>query len=163
MLHDAPQVLIALEQSAFGSAIRESSWGYMTANVGHILALMLFVSSMVVMDARLIGAFAAAPPAMVVRPARRLAALGLLLIAGTGFILFTAEATHVASNPVFQIKLVLIALGVLNALLAGRLLREALEHTPAFTPLPGSARLLGVVSLLIWFATAACGRLIAYF
>jgi len=163
MLHDAPPVLIALEQSAFASAIRGSSWTYMTANVGHILALMLFVSSLVVMDARLIGAFAAAPPATVVRPARRLAALGLLLMASTGFMLFAAEATHVATNPVFQIKLTLIALGILNALLAGRLLREALDHTPAFAPLPATARLLAVLSLLIWFATAACGRLIAYF
>jgi hypothetical protein len=163
MLHDAPQVLIALEQSAFAHAIRASTWGYMTANVGHILALMLFVSSVAVMDARLIGAFAATPPASVVRPARRVAALGLLLMAGTGFTLFAAEATHVATNPVFQIKLALIVLGILNALLAGRLLREALDHTPAFTPLPGSARLHGVLSLLIWFATAACGRLIAYF
>jgi hypothetical protein len=163
MLHDAPQILIALEQSAFAAAIRGSSWGYMTANVGHILALMLFVSSVVVMDARLIGALAAAPPATVVRPARRLAAFGLLLMAGTGFILFAAEATHVASNSVFQIKLALIVLGILNALLAGRLLRKTLDHTPAFTPLPASARLLGVASLLIWFATAACGRLIAYF
>jgi len=163
MLHDAPQVLIALEQSAFAAAIRQSSWAYMTANVGHILALMVFVSAVVTMDARLLGAFAASPPATVVRPARRLAALGLLLMAGTGSMLFAAEATHVATNPVFQIKLVLIGLGILNAVLAGRLLRDALEQTPAFTPLPTSARLAAVLSLLIWFATAACGRLIAYF
>ena len=163
MLHDAPQVLIALEQSAFASAIRESSWAYMTANVGHILALMVFVSAVVAMDVRLLGAFAASPPATVVRPARRLAALGLLLMAGTGSMLFAAEAAHVATNPVFQIKLVLIGLGILNALLAGRLLRDVLDQTPAFTPLPSSARFVAVLSLLIWFATAACGRLIAYF
>ena len=42
--------------------------------------------------------------------ARRMAMLGLLLMAATGFLLFAAEATHVASNPVFQIKAVLIAL-----------------------------------------------------
>ena len=163
MLHDAPQVLIALEQSALAAAIRQSSWAYMTANVGHILALMVFVSSVVVMDARLLGAFAAAPPARVVRPARRLAALGLLLMAATGFMLFTAEATHVASNPVFQIKAALIVLGILNALLAGYLLREALEETQAFEPLPTAAKLSALLSLTIWFATAACGRLIAYF
>ena len=71
------------------------------------------------MDARLLGAFAAAPPASVVRPARRVAMLGLLLMALTGSVLFTAEASHVAMNPVFQIKAALIALGVLNALLVG--------------------------------------------
>ena len=163
MLHEAPQFLIALEQSALGSAIRQSSWAYMAANVGHILALMLFVSAVAVMDARLLGAFAAAPPATVVRPARRLAAAGLLLLAGTGFVLFTAEATHVATNPVFQLKAALIVLGIGNALLAGRLLREALDETPAFAPLPTQAWLCAVLSLSIWVTVAACGRLIAYF
>jgi hypothetical protein len=163
MLHDAPQVLIALEQSAFAAAIRQSSWAYMTANVGHILALMLFVSAVVVMDARVLGAFAAAPPRSVVRPARRLAALGLLLMAVTGFMLFSAEATHVAGNPVFQIKAVLIALGILNAVLAGRLLRQALDQAQAFAPLPTAAKMCAALSVTIWFATAACGRLIAYF
>jgi|SRR5262245_22547111 len=163
MLHDAPQFLVALEQSALASAIRQSSWAYMTANVGHILALMVFVSAVVVMDARLLGAFAATPPAQVVRPARRLAALGLLLMAATGFMLFSAEATHVAGNPVFRIKAVLIVLGILNALLAGRLLRAALDRTQALQPLPAAAKLSAALSLTIWFATAACGRLIAYF
>ena len=163
MLHDAPQVLIALEQSALAAAIRQSSWAYMTANVGHILALMVFVSSVVVMDARLLGVFTAVPPASVVRPARRSAALGLLLMAATGCMLFTAEATHVAGNPVFQIKAALIGLGILNAVLAGYLLRAPLEKTQAFEPLPTAAKLSALLSLTIWFATAACGRLIAYF
>jgi hypothetical protein len=92
-----------------------------------------------------------------------LAAVGLLLLAATGLMLFTAEATHVATNSVFQLKAALIVLGIGNALLAGRLLREALDATPAFAPLPTQARLCAVLSLGIWFAVAACGRLIAYF
>jgi hypothetical protein len=115
MLHQAPQPLMALEQSAFASAIRQSTWAYLTANVGHILALMLFVSAVAIMAARLLGALAATPPAGVVRPARRCAALGLALMALTGSMLFSAEATHLASNPVFQIKASLIGLGILNA------------------------------------------------
>jgi hypothetical protein len=163
MLHEAPQLLVALEQSAFAAAIRQSTWAYMTANVGHILALMLFISAVAIMDARLLGAFAATPPAGVVRPARRCAGLGLLLMALTGSMLFSAEATHVASNPVFQIKASLIGLGIFNAILAGRLLGSALDQTPAFTPLPKAVRACAMLSLSIWFATAACGRLIAYF
>jgi hypothetical protein len=163
MLDDAPQLLIALEQSALGSAIRQSTWAYMAANVGHILALMLFIAAVAVMDVRLLGAFAATPPARVVKSARWLAAGGLLAMAATGFLLFTAEATHVASNRVFQIKAALIALGIANAVLAGHLLREALANTPAFGPLPKAARVCASLSLAIWFAVAACGRLIAYF
>jgi hypothetical protein len=163
MLHEAPQFLIALEQSALGAAIRQSVWAYPTANVGHIVALTLFAGSVAIMDARLIGAFAATPPAAIVRPARRMAMIGLLLMALTGSMLFTAEASHVALNPVFQIKAALIALGVVNALVVARVLDRALAETPAFTPLPGRVRLAGLASLVIWIAVAACGRLIAYF
>jgi hypothetical protein len=163
MLHEAPQFLIALEQSALGAAIRQSAWAYPTANVGHIVALTLFAGSIAIMDARLLGAFAAAPPASVVRPARRMAMLGLALMAATGFMLFTAEASHVAMNRVFQIKAILIALGVANALLIARSIDRALEETPVNTPLPARVRLAAVVSLVIWVSVAACGRLIAYF
>ena len=163
MLHEAPQVLIALEQSGLAAAIRQSTWAYPAANVGHILALTLFAASVAAMDARLLGAFAAAPPADVVRPARRVAMIGLLLMAITGSVLFTAEASHVAMNPVFQIKAVLIALGVLNALLAGRALNAVLDQAKAFEPLPTRIRLAALLSLIIWLSVAACGRLIAYF
>ncbi len=163
MLHEAPQVLIALEQSGFAAAIRQSTWAYPAANVGHILALTLFAGAVATMDARLLGAFAAAPPASIVRPTRRAAMLGLLLMATTGSVLFTAEASHVAMNPVFQIKAVLIALGVLNALLAGRALDAALDEAKAYEPLPARVRVSALLSLMIWISVAACGRLIAYF
>ena len=163
MLHDAPQVLIALEQSGLAAAIRQSVWAYPAANVGHIVALTLFAGSVAIMDVRLLGAFAAAPPADVVRPARRAAMLGLLLMAVTGSVLFTAEASHVGLNPVFQIKAALIALGLLNALLAGRALNAVLDDARAFEPLPSRVRLSALLSLLIWISVAACGRLIAYF
>jgi hypothetical protein len=163
MLAEAPQLLIALEQSGLGAAIRQSTWVYPTANVGHILALTLFAGSVAAMDARLLGAFAAAPPASIVRPARRAAMLGLLLMALTGSVLFTAEASHVAMNRVFQVKAVLIALGVVNALLAARPLDAVLDKLPAFEPLPARVRMAALASLLIWISVAACGRLIAYF
>jgi hypothetical protein len=163
MLHDAPQFLQALEQSAFASAIRQSTWAYLTANVGHILALTLFAAAVAIMDLRLLGAFAASPPGAVVRPARRVAMLALLLMAATGFVLFAAEATHVAGNGVFQIKAVLIALGVANAVLVARALGPALDATPAFKPLPARVRAAAVLSLANWLSVAACGRLIAYF
>ena len=163
MLESSPQFLIALEQSALGAAIRQSVWAYPTANVGHILALTLFAASVAIMDARLLGAFAAAPPATIVRPARRMAMVGLLLMAVTGSMLFIAEASHVAMNPVFQIKATLIALGLINALLVAKALDKALEATPAFVPLPARVRSAGAISLAIWISVAACGRLIAYF
>jgi hypothetical protein len=163
MLHDAPQFLIALEQSGLGAAIRQSPWAYPAANVGHIVALTLFAASVAIMDLRMLGAFAATAPASVVYPARRAAVLGLVLMALTGFMLFAAEASHVAMNGVFQIKAVLITLGILNALLIAGPAVATIAGIPANAPLPARARIAAVVSLLIWVSVAACGRLIAYF
>ena len=163
MLAEAPQFLIALEQSGFAAAIRQSTWAYPAANVGHIVALTLFAAAVAVMDLRLLGAFAATAPASVVRPARLFAALGLALMALTGFLLFAAEASHVAMNPVFQVKAVLIGLGILNALLIAGPAIANVGALPANATLPGRARLAAVVSLAIWLSVAACGRLIAYF
>ncbi|HSR80313.1 MAG TPA: DUF6644 family protein [Hyphomicrobiaceae bacterium] len=161
--HDAPHVLTALEQSGLAAAIRQSVWAYPAANVGHIVALTLFAGSLAIMDARLIGAFAATPPADVVRPARRVAVLGLLLMLLTGSVLFAAEAGHVGTNPLFQLKVALIVLGLCNAFLTGRAVRPLLDSLPAFAPLPRRVRLSAFFSLGIWVCVAACGRLIAYF
>ena len=63
MLDSAPSVFVALEGSGVGQAIRQSSWIYMTANVGHIVALVVFAGAVAVLDLRMIGAFAATAPA----------------------------------------------------------------------------------------------------
>lgn len=163
MLHDAPQFLIALEKSGLGAAIRESPWAYPAANVGHIVALTLFAAAVAVMDLRVLGAFAASPPASIVHPARRAAMAGLALMALTGLMLFAAEASHVAMNRVFQIKAALIALGIINALVIAGPALARVADIPAHVALPARARMAAAISLLIWISVAACGRLIAYF
>jgi hypothetical protein len=163
VLAEAPHLLVALEQSALGAAIRESVWVYPSANVGHVVALTLFAASVAVMDLRLLGAFAATPPAAIVRPARAVAMLALLLMALTGFMLFAAEASHVAMNRVFQLKAALIGLGILNALLLAAPALSKLGAAGPDTALPMRARLAAALSLAIWISVAACGRLIAYF
>jgi hypothetical protein len=89
--------------------------------------------------------------------------LALTLMLLTGLTLFTAEASHVAMNPVFQLKMGLIALAVLNALVVQRTLPAVLTKTPAMTPLPARFRVAAVISLALWFCVAAAGRFIAYF
>ena len=162
MLADAPQLLVALEQSAFGTAIRQSTWAYPAANVGHIIALALFSASVAILDLRVLGAFTGTAPARVIYPARRAAAAAFALMVITGLVLFTAEASHVATNSVFQVKAVLIGLGLINAfLLAGPALSK-IGDLPASAALPARARAAAVISLVIWLSVAASGRLIAY-
>lgn len=160
---EAPAFLLALEQSGIGQTIRQAAWLYPIANTAHILALMLFAAAAAVMDLRILGAFGATAPASVILPARRASMLGLGLMVLTGLMLFLPDAARVGVHPVFQIKLVLIGLGIGNALLlAGPALR-GIAAVPAGVPLPARARVAALLSLAIWLCVAACGRLIAYF
>jgi hypothetical protein len=158
----APAFLVALEASAVGHAIRQSVWIYPTANVLHVVALALFAGAVAILDLRLLGAFAGTRPADVIYPARRVAVAALLLLAATGFVLFAAEASHVAMNPVFQAKGLLIAAGMLNALIVARLPAGDIERLDAESTMPSRLRAAAIVSLAIWLAVAAAGRLIAY-
>jgi hypothetical protein len=163
MEHDAPTIFVVLEQSGFAAAIRHSPLLYPAANVGHILALFCFAGAIAVMDLRLIGAFAASPPAAFIARARRFAAVAFIALAATGFMMFAAEASHLATNPVFQIKLALIAAGLANVLVFEFGAKRMLAGLPAGAPMPMGARIAGVASFALWLAVAACGRSIAYF
>jgi hypothetical protein len=163
MLDSAPGVLIALEGSGAGQAIRQSTWIYMAANVGHIVSLTVFAGAIAVMDGRLAGAFAATAPGQLLRRTRWLAMLGFAGLILSGAVLFTAEASHVIMNRVFQLKLGLIALALLNVVLFEIFVAPKVRDLPPLAPLPSAAKRAGIVSIVLWLAVAACGRSIAYF
>jgi hypothetical protein len=94
-------------------------------------------------------------------------AASFLLIIPSGLLMFTAHATEFIDSPIFILKLCLIMAAGVNA---------ALFHTITFRtadvwdseemrklPPPPSARAAGAISLLVWIAVIACGRLLAYF
>ncbi len=163
MTDAAPAIFVALEASALGAAIRQSGWGYMTANVGHIVSLLVFFSAVAIMDLRMAGLFAATAPDNILRGARKVAIIGFLGLLLTGSMLFTAEASHVITNKVFLLKLALIALGLINIAIFEYFTAPQLKGVPPHAVLPSAARTAGIVSLVTWVAVAICGRSIAYF
>ena len=86
--------------------------------------------------------------------------LGFWINAVSGAMLFAADAPRKAQNPLFAIKLALVALGVIVLALVDRHLLRA-EREPRET-LPTGPRLMAIASLVIWAAAIAAGRLIAY-
>jgi hypothetical protein len=163
MTESAPAIFIAIEASGFGAAIRQSRWLYMTANVGHIVSLMVFAGAIAVMDVRMMGALAATSPGFVLRAARWAAIAGFVGLVLSGSFLFAAEASHVIMNRVFQIKLGLIALGLVNIAFFEIFITPKVQRLPPSTSLPSSARASAMASIAIWIAVAICGRSIAYF
>jgi hypothetical protein len=152
----------ALEDSALGAVMRDSLVLYPLANLGHIFGLVFFVGSIARLDLRLLGAgrrfVDAAAASRVLTP---VALAGLTLQVASGFALFSADAAHTWPNPVFRIKVTLIALGLANALAFRLLWNARLASWDADGPALGRAQ--AAASLAGWLAVAACGRLIAYF
>jgi len=163
MEHAAPALFVALEQSGFAAAIRQSRWLYPLANVGHILFLVAFAAAVAVMDLRLLGGFAATAPGRVLSRARRTAIAAFCGLAVTGFMLFSAEAGHLVLNPVLRLKFLLVAAGILNAAIYELAWRKSALALPPGVPMPRLVRIGAGLSLAIWIGVAACGRSIAYF
>jgi hypothetical protein len=163
MTDAAPAIFVALEHSGFAAAIRQSPWLYPAANVGHIISLMVFAGAIAVMDVRLLGGLSATAPAPLLALARNFALAALAGMAVTGSLLFSAEASHLALNPVFQLKALLFAAGLINVAIYEFWARRAVEHLAPGAAMPARAKVTAALSLMIWVAVAACGRSIAYF
>lgn len=157
----APHWAMTLEASGLGEVMRHSTWLYPTANLLHLLGLVLLVGSMVALDLRLLGAAAAVPAAALSRFLTPVAAGGLVLLLASGFALFAADAGPLAGNTLLQVKWALIALGVANALLFRWLWGGRLAGWDDRAPVVGRAQ--AALSLAVWLAAATAGRLIAYY
>jgi hypothetical protein len=163
MTDAAPAIFVALEQSGFAAAVRQSLWLYPAANIGHIVSLVVFAGALAVMDIRLLGGLAATAPGRVLARARGVAIAALAGMAVTGFMLFSAEASHLVLNPVFQLKAILVGAGLVNVAIYEFWARRVVNGLVPGAPMPPRAKLAGALSLGIWLAAAACGRSIAYF
>jgi hypothetical protein len=163
MTDAAPAIFVALEQSGFAAAIRQSPWLYPAANVGHIVSLTFFAGAVAIMDVRLLGGLAATAPARLLARARGFAVVALLGMVVTGCVLFSAEASHLALNPVFQLKAVVAAAGLINVAIYELWGRHVVERLAPGATMPARAKIAGMLSLGIWVVVAACGRSIAYF
>ncbi|WP_341898160.1 hypothetical protein [Ferrovibrio terrae] len=160
--------LVGLEQSGLGAAMRQSMFLYPAVEVVHILGFVLLVGSIVGFDLRLLGLTRRLPVAPFAHHAVPLAMLGFFIAAPSGFLLFTTEATSIAVNPAFQVKLACVATGLLNAAVfhLGPW-RSMVRHKDDMgggiaASVPLSARIGAAVSLLAWCGAVIGGRLIAY-
>lgn len=154
--------LVALEQSGLGAAMRQSEMLYPAAEVLHILGFVLLVGSIAGFDLRILGLNRAVPALAFARHNVPLAMTGFFVAAPTGFMLFVTEATSIAVNTAFQVKLALIATGLLNAGLFHLGPWKDLDAWGNGVTAPGLARVGAVISLLCWTGAIVGGRLIAY-
>jgi len=158
------QALVSVENLAFVSALRNSTLMYPVVNAGHILGVSLLVGGIVPLDLRLIGFWRTYPVMVFVDVLRITAAVGLALAVICGALLFATAAPDYARSPLFQAKIALVLLGVLNALTLGRVMtRRDIRSLPMEAPMPLDLRAGGLLSLVVWISVLILGRLLGYF
>jgi hypothetical protein len=151
-----------LENSPFASAMRQWIWVYPSVEIVHIVSLAILFGSIAMFDWRLLGF---SRQVLVTDLAQHLLpwTYGSFAIAIlSGLLLFAVDATAIAANPAFRLKLGLIVLAAINAsIFQGGIYRSVRGWNQGKTA-PIAARAAAILSLILWLGVIICGRLIAY-
>jgi hypothetical protein len=150
-----------LQGTWVGVLVAESLWGYPLFETIHSIGMAMLIGSLGLINLRVLG-YKSELPLLGMRQLLPLAWLGFTLNAVSGSLLFTSDAVYFFSSYTFRIKMVLIALGGINAALLGqRVFRDAAAASPAAAPTAGT-KWIAVTSLVFWIGAVCAGRLIAY-
>lgn len=152
-------LLAEIERLSAVSVLKSSFVAYPVVNGLHILAIGALVTSVLLMDFRLLGAFTSLPSKPLMRVLRRLAFAAFAVAVLTGITIFAVRARHYAGSPVFLLKLTLIAVAIANFLLFSGLQAGRCESKPPTSLM----RLSAVLSILLWLGVLFAGRFIGFF
>jgi hypothetical protein len=142
------------------AAMRDYAWLYPAVEILHIAGFAVLVGAVAMFDLRVLGLGRELPVRALARHLLPWSAGSMLVVAPSGLLLFAAEAPDLAGNRVFLLKLALIGAAGLNALAFHAGPYRAAERWQGRAP--SAARLHAALSLLLWLAVIACGRLLAY-
>jgi hypothetical protein len=147
-------LFIWIESSALSVFVREwpSLWGFPFILILHTWGLAFLVGANVAIGARALGA-APGVPLATLEPYYRVMWIGFWINAVSGVLLLIAYPTKALTNPLFYVKLLLIAV----ALVVAQQIRQQLRHL-----MPGSVKGLAVASLACWTGAIFAGRFLAY-
>jgi hypothetical protein len=153
-----------LYDSHVGTAIRESDNAFSVIESVHVLSITLLVGTISLLDLRMLGVILREIP--VTRIARAILPLtwaGFVLMLGSGFLLFWAEAAKNYLNPAFRVKVVLLLLAGLNPLIFHTTIYRRVSEWESQHRSPWRARVAACLSLMLWSGVIIAGRAIAYF
>jgi hypothetical protein len=159
-MHD---LLVALQQTGFATAIREGTSLFPWIEAIHVLAIVLVVGTISIIDMRLIGLPAHR------RSLRRLmkevlpftwAAFAVAAI--TGSLLFSSQAVKYAAIWEFQSKLLLLLAAGVNMAFFHVVTFRNVHLWDELVETPRAAKMAGISSLCLWVGVVVLGRVIGF-
>ena len=152
------EFLAGIEQLAFVRGLKASFVAYPIVNALHIMATGALLTSVLLMDLRVCGAFRSLPYAAFVALLRRTALGAFAGALVTGSLLFSVKASTYAAMPIFLAKMALILLAGVNFFAFMRLSHA----TGSDVPVGGAATILAVLSMVLWTSVLFAGRFIGF-
>jgi hypothetical protein len=150
------EILSGIEQLAFVRGLKASFVAYPIVNALHIMSIGALLTSVWLMDLRVLGAFRSLPQAAFIALLRRTALSAFAGALVTGLLLFSVRAREYAAMPVFLAKMTLILLAGANFLVFMRRAKGGDE------PAGGVATILAVLSMVLWTSVLFAGRFIGF-
>jgi hypothetical protein len=146
------------EASFLGQVVRTSVWLFPVTEAIHLLGLCLLGGAVLVVDLRMLGlGLTRQPIAELARAVRPWLVWAIVVLVTTGVLLFLSEAVKCYYNTSFWVKITTlpIAIAFTFAVRQRVALGESLDAS-------ARSRLVGAVSLALWFTVAAAGRWIGF-
>ena len=161
-MSEVPAIISWMQNGAFGTGIRESIWLFPIIETSHVLALAISVGILIWFDLRLMGvSMRSQPVSGVFRQLRIWMFTGFAIMFTSGALLFASHAAQCYASGYFRAK-VNAAVSSRNVLVYHFTIdRNRDEWGKAPIP-PVRARLAGFMSLALWVAIIAVGRIFAY-
>lgn len=151
-----------LASTPLSQAMRGSLWLYPVVETVHIAGFAVLVGAVALFDLRVLGCARTLPVRALGRHLLRWALASLLLVLPAGALLFASQPQEFLANPVFKLKLALLAAAGLNAASFHAGAYRSVAAWDTGRPAPPLARLQAALSLLLWLAIITCGRMLAY-
>jgi hypothetical protein len=156
-----PEFLNDIEQSGLSSWIRgsDSVFSFYFILLFHTIGLALLVGANTVVDLRILGV-AGDLPLESLKSLFRVMWAGFWINAATGILLLIAYPTKALTNPVFYIKLSVIALAMITMQRIKARVFDAASASEAAMIAKGKT--MAKWSLVLWIGAITTGRLLAY-
>jgi hypothetical protein len=148
-----------VEDSGFGTAIRESPYAFALIESVHLLALAIIGGAVLLVDLRLLGfGLTKQPLASLARDAWRWQKIALVVLILTGLGLFASEAIKCYYSTPFWVKMSALIAATFFAFVV----RRRVIFAPDGTVSPLARNVVAILSMALWFAVGASGRWIGF-
>ncbi len=159
----AGSFLERIENTALGTAIRESVWLFPTLETLHVLAIVLVVGTILMIDLRLLNI--ASRERSVTEIASEVLPwtwVSFVVAVISGTLLFISSAERYFENVPFRVKMLLLLCAGVNMAVFHLITFRGVRHWDSGATTPLGARIAGGLSLVIWVSVVTFGRWIGF-